>query len=77
MGHLRCELSELDGTVWKHTAKMWPLLEGIRLTEFVFKCIKGYTVTELFKDLFLPRNSGRRGNENNDVLPRLETVSNV
>ena len=43
----------------------------MRLTEFVFKCIKGYTVTE-FKDLFLQRNSGPRRNEN-IILPRPET----
>ena len=43
----------------------------LRLTEFVFKCLKGYTVTE-FKDLFLQRNSGRRRNEN-IILPRPET----
>ena len=30
----------------------------VRLTEFVFKCTKGFTVTE-FKDLFIQR--GRRG----------------
>ena len=39
--------------------------------EFVFNCLKGYTVTE-FKDLFLQRNSGRRRNEN-IVLLRPET----
>ena len=43
----------------------------VRLTEFVFKCLKGYTITE-FKDLFLQRNSGRRRNEN-IILPRRET----
>ena len=43
----------------------------MRLTEFVFKCLKGYTVTE-FKDLFLQRNSGHRRNEN-IVLLRPET----
>ena len=43
----------------------------LRLTEFVFKCLKGYPVTE-FKDLFLQRNSGRRRTEN-IILPRPET----
>ena len=33
----------------------------LRLTQFVFKCLKGYTVTE-FKGLFLQGNSGRRRN---------------
>jgi len=53
----------------------WDSLETIykvRLTEFLFKFIKGYTVTE-FKDLFLQRNSGRRRNEN-VILPRPETT---
>ena len=52
----------------------WDSLETmykLRLTEFVFKCLKGYTVTE-FKDLFLQRNSGRRRNEN-IILPRRGT----
>ena len=52
----------------------WDSLETmykLRLTEFVFKCLKGYTVTE-FKDLLLQRNSGRRKNEN-IILPRRET----
>ena len=52
----------------------WDSLETmykLRLTEFVFKCIKGYTVTE-FKDLFLQRNLGRKRNEN-IILPRPET----
>ena len=52
----------------------WDSLETmykLRLTEFVSKCLKGYTVTE-FKDLFLQRNSGRRRNEN-IILPRPET----
>ena len=52
----------------------WDSLETmykLRLTEFVFKCIKGYTVTE-FKDLFLQRNSGRKRKEN-IILPRPET----
>ena len=40
--------------------------------EFVFNCLKGYTVTE-FKDLFLQRNSGRRRNEN-IILPRPEQL---
>ena len=43
----------------------------LRLTEFVFNCIKGYTVTE-FKELFVQRNSGRRTN-GDIILPRLET----
>ena len=49
----------------------WDSLETmykLRLTEFDFKCLKGYSVTE-FKDLFLQRNSGRRRNEN-IILPR-------
>ena len=52
----------------------WDSLETmykLRLTEFVFKCLKGYTVME-FEDLFLQRNSGRRRNEN-IILPRPET----
>ena len=52
----------------------WDSLETmykLRLTEFVFKCLKGYTVTE-FKNLFLQRNSGCRRNEN-IILPRPET----
>ena len=51
----------------------WDSLETmykLRLTEFVSKCLKGYTITE-FKDLFLQRNSGRRRNEN-IILPRPE-----
>ena len=51
----------------------WDSLETmykLRLTEFVFKCLNGYTVTE-FKDLFLQRNSGPRRNEN-IILPRPE-----
>ena len=51
----------------------WDSLETmykVRLTEFLFKCIKSYTVTE-FKDLVLQRNSGCRGNEN-IVLSRPE-----
>ena len=43
----------------------------IRLTELVFKSIKGYTVTE-FRDLFLQRNSGRRRIDN-IILPTPET----
>ena len=52
----------------------WDSLETmykLRLMEFVFKCLKGYTITEL-KDLFLQRNSGRRRNEN-IIFPRPET----
>ena len=52
----------------------WDSLETmykLRLTEFVFKCFNGYTVTE-FKHLYLQRNSGRRRNEN-IILPRPET----
>ena len=52
----------------------WDSLETmykVRLTEFVFKCIKGFTVTE-FKDLFVQRNSGRRRNED-IILSRPET----
>ena len=43
----------------------WDSLETtykVRLTEFLFKCIKGYTVKEC-KDLFLQTNSGRRRNK--------------
>ena len=43
----------------------------MRLTECVFKCMKGFTVTE-FKDLFVQRNSGHRRNEY-IILPRPET----
>ena len=52
----------------------WDSLETmykLRLTEFVFKSIKGYTITE-FKDLLLQRNSDRKRNEN-IILPRPET----
>ena len=52
----------------------WDSLETMykmQLTEFVFKWLKGYPVTEL-KDLFLQRNSRRRRNEN-IILPRPET----
>ena len=52
----------------------WDSLETmfkIRLTELVFKSIKGYSVTE-FKDLILQRNSGRRRNDN-IILLRPET----
>ena len=52
----------------------WDSLETmykLRLTEFVFKCLKGYTVKE-FKDLRLQRNSSRRRNEN-IILPRRGT----
>ena len=43
----------------------------VRLTEFVFKCMKGSTVTE-FKDLFVQRKSGRR-RKDDIILPRAET----
>ena len=43
----------------------------VRLTEFVFKCMKGFTVTE-FKDLFIQRKSGRR-RKDDIILPRPET----
>ena len=52
----------------------WDSLETmykVRLTEFVFKCMRGFTITE-FKDLFVQRNSGRRRNED-IILPRPET----
>ena len=52
----------------------WDSLETmykVRLTKFVFKCSKGYTVTE-FNDLFLQRKSGPKRNEN-IILPRPET----
>ena len=54
-------------TGWDSLETMYKLW----LTEFVFKCLKGYHVTE-FKDLFLQRNSGLRRNEN-IILPRPET----
>jgi len=54
----------------------WDSLETMykeRLTEFVFKCMKGFTVTE-FKDLFIQRKSSRRRNDSEDIiLPRPET----
>ena len=60
-------------TGWDSLEKMYKL----RLTEFVFKCIKGYTVTEL-KDLFLQRNLGRKRNENiltrNEFYQKLHTL---
>ena len=52
----------------------WDSLETmykVRLTEFVFKCMKGFTVTE-FKDLFIQRKSGRR-RKDDIILPRPET----
>ena len=52
----------------------WDSLETmykVRLTEFVFKRMTGFTVTE-FKDLFVQRNSGRRRNKD-IILPRPET----
>ena len=52
----------------------WDSLETmykVRLTEFVFKCMKGSTVTE-FKDLFIQRKSGRR-RKDDIILPRPET----
>ena len=54
-------------TGWDSLETMYKLW----LTEFVFKCLKGYNVAE-FKDLFLQRNSGLRRNEN-IILPRPET----
>ena len=70
----------VHGLLWDTSAEDvlmrtgWNSLETmytVRLTEFVFKWLKGYTVTE-FKDLFLQRNSGRRRIEN-IILPRPET----
>ena len=52
----------------------WDSLETmykVRLTEFVFKCMKGFTVTE-FKDLFIQRKSGRR-RKDDIILLRPET----
>ena len=52
----------------------WDSLETmykVRLTEFVFKRIKGFTVME-FKDLFMQRKSGHRRMEE-IILPRPET----
>ena len=43
----------------------------VRLTEFVFKCTKGFIVTE-FNDLFIQRKSGHRRKED-IILPRPET----
>ena len=68
------------GLPWDTSAKDvltqagWDSLETtykVRLTEFVLKCMIGFTVTE-FKDLFVQMNSGRRRNEN-IILPRPET----
>ena len=68
------------GLLWDTSAEdvlMWTGWDSLEtmyklwLTEFVFKCLKGYNVTE-FKDLFLQRNSGLRRNEN-IILPRPET----
>ena len=68
------------GLLWDTSAEYvlmwtgWDSLETMYklwLTEFVFKCLKGYNVTE-FKDLFLQRNSGLKRNEN-IILPRPET----
>ena len=53
----------------------WDSLETmykVRLTEFVFKCTKGFTVTE-FKDL-LQRKSGRR-RKDDIILPRPHSIS--
>ena len=41
----------LTPTGWDRLKTMYK----VRLTEFVFKCMKGFTVTE-FKDLFVQRN---------------------
>ena len=68
------------GLPWDTSAKDvltrtgWDNLETIykvQLTEFVFKCMKGFTVTE-FKDLFIQRKSGRR-RKDDIILPRPET----
>ena len=68
------------GLLWDTSAEdvlMWTGWDSLEtmyklwLTEFVFKCLKGYNVTE-FKDLFLQRNSDLRRNEN-IILPRPET----
>ena len=68
------------GLLWDTSAEdvlMWTGWDSLEtmyklwLTEFVFKCLKGYNVTE-FKDLFLQRNSGLKRNEN-IILPRPET----
>ena len=68
------------GLLWNTSAEdvlMWTGWDSLEtmyklwLTEFVFKCLKGYNVTE-FKDLFLQRNSGLKRNEN-IILPRPET----
>ena len=53
----------------------WDSLEtmyNVRLTEFVIKCMKGFTVTE-FKDLFIQRKSGRRGKDD-IILPDLKQI---
>ena len=46
----------------------------VRLTEFVFKCMKGFTVME-FKDLFIQRRSGH-SRKDGIIFPRPETNFN-
>lgn len=68
------------GLPWDTSAKDvltrtgWDSLETmykVRLTEFVFKCAKDFTVTE-FEKLFTQRKSGRR-RKDDIILPRPET----
>ncbi|KAL9983136.1 hypothetical protein ACROYT_G005268 [Oculina patagonica] len=58
------------------TRTRWDSLEEVykkRLSEFVFKCIKGHIATE-FTDLFVQKNSSRESRRNGDIiLPRAET----
>ena len=49
----------------------WDSLETMYKVRFVFKCMKGFTVTE-FKGLFIQRESGRR-RKDGIILPRPET----
>ena len=49
----------------------WDSLETMYKVRFVFKCMKGFTVTE-FKGLFIQRKSGRR-RKDDIILPRPET----
>ena len=69
LGRLFTAENVLTRTGWDSLETMYK----VRLTEFVFKCMKGFTVTE-FKDLFLYKgnHSGRR-RKDDIILPRPET----
>ena len=53
-----------------NTMHSFEALFKVQLTEFVFKCNKGYTVPQC-KDVFVQRNSSRKNRRNDDtILPR-------